>query len=136
MNRVVIHKVQSLQRCVARAREEYAASAENFASDYTRQDAAVLNVVRACELAIDLANHIVSVKKLGIPSSNREAFETLCNANLIPQALCPSLFNMVSFRNIAVHTYQTLDLGIVVEVIQNKLDDVIQFADIILDLDK
>ena len=43
MNRVVIHKVQSLQRCVARAREEYAAATEDFAGDYTRQDAAVLN---------------------------------------------------------------------------------------------
>ena len=74
MNRIVASKVESLQRCVHRAREEYASADTEFFKDYTRQDAAVLNIVRACELAIDLANHVISQRKLGIPSSNREAF--------------------------------------------------------------
>lgn len=74
MNDVVINKVQSIQRCVKRAREEYA-QAEDFLTDYTHQDAAILNVLRACELAIDLAAYVISQRKLGVPTSSREAFE-------------------------------------------------------------
>jgi len=40
MNDVVINKIQSLQRSVRRAREEYQADPGGFAGNYTRQDAA------------------------------------------------------------------------------------------------
>lgn len=134
MNRVVVSKVQSLQRCVLRAREEFSLAGDGFLQDFSRQDAAVLNIVRACELAIDLANHLISKRKLGIPSTNRDSFEILCEQGLIPKDLCASLYDMVGFRNVAVHTYQKLDLNIVIDVIQNRLNDVLQFADVVLDL--
>ena len=49
MNDIVTNKIQSIQRCVLRAREEYGADRDGFAINYTRQDAAILNVLRACE---------------------------------------------------------------------------------------
>jgi len=39
---------------------------------------------------------------------------------------------MVSVRNIAVHAYQALDIKIVASVIRNDLDDLLTFADVIL----
>ena len=77
MNDVVINKVQTLQRCVLRAREEVAAAGSDFASNATRQDAAVMNVVRACEATIDLANHLIRRRRLGVPNSSGEAFRLL-----------------------------------------------------------
>ena len=68
MNDIVINKTQSMQRCILRAREEHALAGEDFATSLTHQDAAVLNITRACELAIDLANHVIKVEKLGIPT--------------------------------------------------------------------
>jgi hypothetical protein len=59
MNDIAINKIQSIQRCVRRAREEYQADRDGFATNYTRQDAALLNVLWACETAIDLANHVI-----------------------------------------------------------------------------
>ena len=132
MNDVVINKVQSIQRCVKRAREEYG-RAENFITDYTRQDAAMLNVLRACELSIDLAAFVISRRKLGVPTSSREAFELLRDAGLISSQLCDRLLKMVGFRNIAVHAYQSLDMKIVASVIQKDLDDLLAFADVILE---
>jgi hypothetical protein len=38
---------------------------------------AILNVTRACETAIDLANHIIKKEKLGIPASSAESFSLL-----------------------------------------------------------
>jgi hypothetical protein len=48
MNDVAINKIQSIQRCVQRAREEFRSDPEGFDADYTLQDAAILNVLRAC----------------------------------------------------------------------------------------
>jgi FAD/FMN-containing dehydrogenase len=70
MNDIVINKIQNIQRCVRRAREEYQADPDGFATNYTRQDAALLNVLRTCETAIDLANYVIRANKLGIPVSS------------------------------------------------------------------
>ena len=44
---------------MSRAREEYAAAGEHFDTDFTRQDAAVLNIQRACAAALDMGQHLV-----------------------------------------------------------------------------
>jgi uncharacterized protein YutE (UPF0331/DUF86 family) len=129
---VVINKVQSIQRYVGRAREEYHRVGDAFRTDYTAQDAAVLNVTRACEQAIDLANHVVKVYKLGIPISSGESFELLARRNVITADLAQRMQGMVGFRNIAVHLYQKLDLDVVEKVITSGLDDVLGYADIVL----
>ena len=51
MKDIVINKIQSIQRCVERAREEFHDDPATFDANYTRQDAAILNVLRACEQA-------------------------------------------------------------------------------------
>jgi hypothetical protein len=51
---ILINKAATIERCVARAREEYQRDPAGFAEDYTRQDAAILNVQRACEAALDM----------------------------------------------------------------------------------
>ena len=56
---VLINKAATIERCVARAREEYAADPEGFAHNFTRQDAAILNIQRACEAALDMGLHTI-----------------------------------------------------------------------------
>ncbi len=58
MDDLILNKVASIERCISSVKEEYEADTEGFANDYTRQDAAILNLQRACEQSIDLANHI------------------------------------------------------------------------------
>ena len=131
MDDIVIGKVQSIQRCVLRAREEYTL-AEDFRTDYSRQDAAVLNVTRVCEQTIDLANHLIRVFKLGVPTNSRESFAKLAQAGIIEQQLSEQLQGMVGFRNIAVHQYESLDLNITVNIIEQGLDDLVIFTKIAL----
>jgi uncharacterized protein YutE (UPF0331/DUF86 family) len=129
MNDVVINKIQSIQRCVRRAREEYQKDLEGFASNYTRQDAAMLNVVRACETAIDLANHGIRVRKLGIPVSSADTFELLRAERIIDSGLAGRMQKMVGFRNAVVHQYTKVDISIVQAVIVSELDELLAFAD-------
>jgi uncharacterized protein YutE (UPF0331/DUF86 family) len=129
MTDIVINKIQSIQRCVERAREEYHGNAAGFEGDYTRQDAAMLNVLRACEQAIDLANHIIKTRKMGIPSSSVECFELLEKKRVIDKRLTEELKKMIHFRNVVIHEYQPVDIDIVRSVIMSGLDDLILFGD-------
>jgi uncharacterized protein YutE (UPF0331/DUF86 family) len=133
MNDIVTNKIQSIQRCVLRAREEYGADPDGFAINYTRQDAAILNVVRACEQSIDLANHVIKNYKMGIPTASAESFDLLHKQGVITAELAENLRRMVRFRNTVIHQYQRLDLTIVQTVIVSGLDDLIQFGDRVLE---
>jgi uncharacterized protein YutE (UPF0331/DUF86 family) len=129
MNEVIARKVTSMQRCVSRAREELTRAGGAFATDHTAQDAAILNVIRACETTIDLANMVIRKRQLGIPSETRESFTILMQEQLLGQGLGTRLQKMVGFRNVAVHRYQELDMRIVEAVIRDGLDDLLVFAD-------
>ena len=80
-NDVVLNKVATIERCVNRVREVYGDNPENL-MDFTKQDSIILNIQRACEASIDLAMHIVSDLKLGLPKTSREAFKLLEDNNL------------------------------------------------------
>ena len=129
---LLLNKAATIERCVARARQEYAAVREHFATDFTRQDAAVLNVQRACEAALDIGHHIVRRERLGLPQSARDVFDMLSAAGWVELALADAMKRMVGFRNIAVHDYQELLLPITVSVITEHLDEFLRFTAAIL----
>jgi uncharacterized protein YutE (UPF0331/DUF86 family) len=129
---VIYRKAETIKRCVARAREEFLAS-DHFETDFTRQDAALLNIERACQAAIGLANRVISKQGLTMPATMRESFSTLGKANVIAPDLAQALEKMVGFRNTAVHAYQVLDMAIVKVVITDRLDDLLRLADALVD---
>ena len=130
-NEVAVQKITSLQRCVTRAREAFSEAGERFSADYNLQDAAVLNVVRACDISIDLANMLIRKRRLGIPTESRESFGILMREKIIDSALGIRLQKMVGFRNLAVHQYRELDLEIVAAVIRTNLNDLLAFAEVL-----
>lgn len=133
---VTLHKVAAMERCLQRIEDEVAGDVRVLAQDITRQDAVILNLQRLCEVAIDLAAYWVRAKNLGSPESRQDLFLLLAKAGLMPEALAKKLAKMVGFRNIAVHEYQALDLEIVFQVIEHRLEDFRQFATCMLNLSK
>jgi uncharacterized protein YutE (UPF0331/DUF86 family) len=129
---VLLNKAATIERCVARAREEYAAAQGHFATDFSRQDAAILNIQRACEAALDMGNHLVRRDKLGVPQGARAVFDLLAQSGWVDAALASRLKHMVAFRNIAVHDYQSLQLPITENVILHHLDDFTAFTRAVL----
>ena len=89
---VLLNKTAIVERCVGRACEEYAADPDTFLSNFTRQDAAVLNVQRACEAVLDMGQHLVRREQLGVPQSARDVFDLLASNTWIDGALAESLF--------------------------------------------
>jgi uncharacterized protein YutE (UPF0331/DUF86 family) len=128
---VLLNKAASVERCVKRAREEYAASTD-FANDFTRQDAAVLNIQRACEACLDMGQHLIRRDRLGLPQSARDVFTLLAQAGWIDTNLQEAMQRMVGFRNIAVHDYQKLLQPILQRVVTEHLDDFLRFTAAVL----
>lgn len=129
---VLVNKAASIERCVARVREEYEKDPDTFAFDFTRQDAAILNIQRACEAALDMGQHLIRREGLGVPQSARDVFELLHRGGWLEASLLPVMKNMVGFRNIAVHEYQTLQLPIMVAIVMQHLGDFVLFSSAIL----
>ena len=129
---VLIIKAATIERGVARAREEYQRDPESFASNSTRQDAAILNIQRACEAALDMGQHLIRRERLGLPQSARDVFALLADNGWIELERADVLKRMVGFRNIAVHDYRELQMSITVSVITRHLDDFLQFSQALL----
>lgn len=129
---VLLNKTATIERCVARAREEYDRSPATFDRDFTRQDAAILNTQRACEAALDIGQHLIRRDGLGLPQSARDVFRLLASAGRIDADLADALKRMVGFRNIAVHDYLSMHLPITIKVITEHLDDFLRFSEAIL----
>ena len=82
----------------------------------------------AIQAALDVASHIVSDRRHGEPRTNRELFDLLQGDAWLPPPLTATMRNMVGFRNVLVHGYDTVDLAIVRDVVENRLDDLLQFV--------
>ena len=133
MNDIVMNKKESIERCIRRVRDYYKMPGDlPLESDHMKQDAVAINIQRACEQCIDLANYTIKTRKLGLPKESRESFRLLAEHGIIPGHISASLERMVGFRNVLVHQYQKLDISVMVDVIENRLDDLLEFTDRIM----
>ena len=82
----------------------------------------------AIQAALDVASHIVSDERLGEPETNRELFDLLARGDRLTPDLASTLRDMVGFRNVLVHGYQEVDLGVVEDVLRNHLEDLLAFV--------
>ena len=99
MNDVILNKKISIERCIEQIDKYY--RLENglpFENDFLKQDAIAMNLQRACELSIDIANHLIKARKLGLPQDSRNSFELLQRGGLISVEMMATLQAMVGFR--------------------------------------
>ncbi len=126
---VLLNKKESIERCVGQAKRYYEErDVEHFELDFLHQDAIAINIQRACEQCIDLANYTIRRYKLGTPRDSRGSFSCLAREGVISPDLLPSLKGMVGFRNVLVHQYKDLDLAILEAVIERNLLDLLRFS--------
>lgn len=125
---VLLNKAATIERCLKRIEEEYCGHESELETNFTRQDAIILNLQRACETAIDMATHAVRIRKLGLPQESRDAFKMLEEAKLLDNELSKKMQAMVGFRNIAVRNYQKLSFPILKSILDTNLDDLRTFV--------
>jgi len=125
-NDIILEKTGNIQRCLHRIKEVTQLNPERL-EVIDVQDIFVLNLQRAIQSAIDLANHIISSEGWGLPRTLKESFETLAKKKVINQPLATQLKKMVGFRNIAIHDYSKIDVNILKSILKTHLVDLERF---------
>lgn len=128
VNDVLLNKTATIVRCIKRINEEFSADEQAFLLNFTKQDSVILNLQRACEASLDIANFLIKKNNLGVPQSARDSFDLLVSGQIISEGLAMRLKKMIGLRNIAVHDYQKLNMDIVVAVVRHHLSDFDEFC--------
>ena len=123
---LIAKKLALIETCVRELRTM--ARPDTLAEDIREQRFVEHTLQLAIQAALDAASHIVADERLGEPSTYRELFELLEKAGYVPRELATELEKMAGFRNILVHGYDSVDLTIVKDIVENRLDDLEEFA--------
>lgn len=83
--------------------------------------------VTTIESCIDIAQHLCSTERLGVPADNADAVRRLGEAEIIDRATASGLAAAVGFRNVLVHGYVSVDDAIVLRRLDDHLD-LVDFA--------
>lgn len=129
MDEILINKKTTIERCIRRIHEDYQ---DDFRTNFTKQDAVILNIERACQSVIDMGNRFIRIKQLGLPQSNRDTFIKLEKNGIINKTLSVNLQSMAGFRNLAIHDYSSMNIDVVINIIENQLSQLLDFAEIII----
>ena len=126
---IIFGKKARIDECVRRIRTYMDGfSDQNSIDDRIRIDAAAFNILRIIQQCIDLANHVVRVRRLGIPRESRESFFLLAKEGLISKELSQTLMAMLDFRRTVLHSSEGPDAETINDVVEHRLDDVVAFT--------
>ncbi len=129
MDRIVLdQKLESLRRCIARVQSKRTASLEALVVDVDAQDVIVLNLSRSVQLCVDIAMHHLANTDAPVPQTMGQSFEQLATLGVIDSALALRMRKAVGFRNLAVHSYDTIEWAVVFAIATEHLDDFRAFA--------
>lgn len=119
-------KLAFIETCVRELRE--LVHIDGLDSDIREQRFAQHTLQIALQAALDASSHIVSARRLGEPETNRELFSLLAADGWVSSDLLPVLQAMAGLRNILVHGYAQVDNGIVRDLVENRLQDLLRFV--------
>lgn len=123
---LVAKKLALIETCVEQLRT--LARPDALRSDVREERFVEHTLQVAIQSALDVASYVVSAERLGEPQTNRELFDLLARAGRLPAELSLVLRDLAGFRNVIVHGYQDVDLGVVEDVLRNHLNDLLAFV--------
>jgi len=125
---LILGKLESLSRCLARIEEKTPATAEELKADFDRQDIISVNLERAVQACVDVGMHVISQRNLLLPDSMAGTFLSLATLSVIDKQTAVAMGKAVGFRNTAVHAYRVISWDIVFSICTKHLDDFRAFA--------
>lgn len=116
---VVYSKINIIKNCIGAIEKAKLKEKDPF----FKQNIFELNLQRAIQACIDIANVIIAKEGLGLPNNYRQSFLILGHRGLLPSDLQDKMVRMVGFRNISVHDYSEIKPEIVLGIVENHLSD-------------
>lgn len=128
---VIENKISAVKKYLTILEDYKKYSKKDLVSNIIVQGAVERFLYLVCQASIDLADAIVAYKKFRKPTALRESFDILQEEKVIPIDLAEKLVDMVGFRNVIAHDYAKVDYDVVYDVLQNQLQDILEFIEII-----
>ncbi len=118
----ILSKISIIKNCL-KTIEKITELKRQKLDDTFVQDVFVLNLQRAAQASIDMANIIIAEKGLKLPATYKQSFKILAEYQIIANEIAQKMMKMVGFRNIAIHDYQELDVNILKSILSHHLKD-------------
>ncbi len=125
---IILSKINIIKNCIMAIEK---ATLKEKESDFLLSIYEI-NLQRAVQACIDLANTIIAKEGLGLPNSYRQSFEILNTHGIINNEVSVKMKSMVGFRNISVHDYGVIKPEIVHSIVKNHLVDFESFYTVVL----
>lgn len=125
---VVEQKLESLRRCLQRIESKCPVDAATLSADLDLQDIVSLNLSRAVQVMVDIGAHLLASMEISPPDTMGQTFDLLAQQGVLNVALANRLRKAVGFRNIAVHSYESINWSIVHSIVKYHLADFAEFA--------
>jgi len=105
---------------------------QSLGGEALRDDVDRLNSVKylfvvAAEIAIDTGQHIIATEALDAPGTFAGVFRVLGEAGWLPTDLAETFGDIARFRNLLVHGYADIDDERVLQILDDRLDDLTAF---------
>ncbi len=126
---LVRKKLQKLDEYLGILREAQRYSREQFESSAERYGSVERFLHLAIEVLNDLGNHVIADEGLGRVEAYRDIPRLLAENARIDTELRDNWLGMIGFRNVLVHDYAEIDRGIVFDVLQSRLEDLVLLRD-------
>jgi uncharacterized protein YutE (UPF0331/DUF86 family) len=130
---LILRKLSQLDEYHKQLKEYENISVAEYSGDWKVQRIVERTLQMMIETCVDIAGHIIADKGYRTPTSYADTFKVLHEENIVGKRLLPALEKMAKFRNIVVHSYDTIDAEIVVGILKNNLKDFTAFKDSVID---
>lgn len=101
-----------------------AMSYEEFISDFRNIDSALHRLQTSIQALVDIGGYIIGSLGLRTPSTSGEVIDILVEHGLLKIERRDRYISMIQFRNRIVHFYNTMNMKILYQILQNELIDI------------
>lgn len=119
----VTNKLKKIEQYVEELKNIKEVSFEEFQKNIVIKRFIERNLELAIQQMIDVCKHIVSRLNLREPNSYADCFEILGEKRIVSEENLEKYKNMVKFRNLLIHIYDTVSDKIVYQVYKERLKD-------------
>ena len=130
----IISHLRELSESLEDWRRYQCISIEELRMDRDKRNMVLHALLISIQSAIDIATYVIAENGLKKPSTYRETFEILEEAQIISEDLANDLSDLAGFRNVLVHIYWELDLDVVYGILRNDLKVLMAFKKIVKEL--
>ncbi|NLV62159.1 MAG: DUF86 domain-containing protein [Clostridiaceae bacterium] len=117
------HKIVLIENNLAKLQELSKLDENEFKSDFRNIESAKHLLQVSIECMIDICEHIVAKKRLGMPDTAAECIRMVFNGGYVSNNNMDTYITMTKFRNRIVHFYHDLNESEIYHILKNNLID-------------